>query len=58
MTTDAYRQIIDATPRERLELFLTTANRMGAPVGNIEKDFWVCWTLNVLYARLPVWSKN
>jgi len=52
-TTDAYRQIIDATPRERLELFLTTANRMGAPVGNVEKDFWVCWTLNVLYGRLP-----
>jgi len=53
MTTDAYRQIIDAAPRDRLDLFLTTANRLGTPVGNIEKDFWVCWTLNALYHRLP-----
>jgi hypothetical protein len=29
------------------------SNRLGAPVGNIEKDFWVCWTLDALYHRLP-----
>ncbi len=49
MSTDAYRQIIAAPPRDRLDLFLATANRIGAPVGNVEKDFWVCWTLNALY---------
>lgn len=53
MTTDAYRQVIAASPRDRLDLFLATANRLGAPVGNVEKDFWVCWTLNTLYHRLP-----
>ena len=49
MTTAAYRQVIAAPPRDRLDLFLETANRLGAPVGNVEKDFWVCWTLNALY---------
>ena len=42
MTADAYRQLIAATSRDRLDLFLTTASRLGAPVGNVEKDFWVC----------------
>lgn len=53
MTADSYRQIIAASARDRLDLFLTTANRLGAPIGNIEKDFWVCWTLDTLYHRLP-----
>jgi hypothetical protein len=53
MSTDAYRQIIAASPRDRLDLFLATANRIGAPVGNVEKDFWVCWTLNSLYHERP-----
>ena len=49
MTTAAYKQIIAASSRDRLDLFLATANRLGTPVGNVEKDFWVCWTLNALY---------
>lgn len=53
MSTDAYRQVIAASPRDRLDLFLATANRIGAPVGNVEKDFWVCWTLNSLYHERP-----
>lgn len=53
MSQSDYTQIIRAPSRERLDLFLATANRLGAPVGNIEKDFWVCWTLDALYHRLP-----
>ena len=53
MTTAAYRQIIAAPSSDRLDLFLATANRLGAPVGNVEKDFWVCWTLNALYHERP-----
>jgi hypothetical protein len=53
MTTAAYKEVIAASPRDRLDLFLATANRLGAPVGNIEKDFWVCWTLNALYNERP-----
>ncbi len=53
MTAAGFASIIRAPRRERLDLFLATANRLGAPVGNIEKDFWVCWTLDALYQRLP-----
>ncbi|XYD12003.1 nucleotidyl transferase AbiEii/AbiGii toxin family protein (plasmid) [Methylobacterium sp. NMS12] len=53
MSRTGYAQVIRASSRERLDLFLTTANRLGAPMGNIEKDFWVCWTLDVLYHHLP-----
>jgi hypothetical protein len=53
MSAVAYRELIRASSRDRLDLFLATANRLGAPIGNIEKDFWVCWTLQALYNRLP-----
>ena len=54
MSRAAYNEVISSTPSEQLDLFLTTANRLGAPVGNIEKDFWVCWTLNALYHERPM----
>ncbi len=25
----------------------------GAPISRVEKDFWVCWTLNTLYRERP-----
>ena len=53
MTAEAYATVIRAPARDRLDLFLATANRLGAPIGNVEKDFWVCWTLEALYHRLP-----
>ena len=53
MSTEGFRTIISASIADRSDLFLSTANRLGAPLINIEKDFWVCWTLNALYHRLP-----
>ena len=53
MTAASYRKIIAASSRNRLDLFLATANRLGAPIGNVEKDFWICWTLNALYHERP-----
>ncbi|MDB4890691.1 MAG: hypothetical protein JWL61_2546 [Gemmatimonadetes bacterium] len=53
MSAEAYNQVITAPRRDRRDLFLTAAQRLGTTVGNIEKDFWVCWTLNVLYHGLP-----
>ncbi|SEM24992.1 Nucleotidyl transferase AbiEii toxin, Type IV TA system [Roseovarius azorensis] len=53
MTTEAFLEVMRAEPADRADLFLTTARRLGAPLINIEKDFWVCWTLNTLYHRLP-----
>ena len=45
----AFRQVIAAKDAERLELFLATARRLGTAVQNVEKDFWVCWMLDVLF---------
>ena len=53
MSTSAFQEIISADSDDRADLFLTTARRLGTPLINIEKDFWVCWTLNTLYHRLP-----
>ncbi len=53
MSAEAFATVIRASARDRLDLFLATANRLGTPVGNVEKDFWVCWTLDALYHRLP-----
>ena len=53
MTSKAYAEIIRAPREDRLDLFLAAASRLGTPVGNVEKDFWVCWTLDALYHRLP-----
>ncbi len=53
MNTDAFREIIRAGPADRAGLFLAAARRLGVPLVNVEKDFWVCWTLNTLYHRLP-----
>src|SRR3546814_14406578 len=33
--------------------FLETSARCGTAVQNVEKDFWVCWTLDVLFNGLP-----
>ena len=53
MSTAGFQKIISASAADRADLFLATANRLGVPLINIEKDFWVCWTLNALYHRLP-----
>jgi hypothetical protein len=42
-----------ASKADRLDLFRSTAMRIGTTVQNAEKDFWVCWTLDALYHGLP-----
>jgi hypothetical protein len=49
----ALRDLIAATDEDRRDLFLTTARRLGTAVQNVEKDFWVCWTLDALFNGLP-----
>ncbi len=53
MTTDAFIGFIRTEPTDRADIFLATAQQLGVPLINIEKDFWVCWTPNILYNRLP-----
>jgi len=44
-----FLDIIAAPPDDRRNLFLTTAIRLGTSLQNIEKDFWVTWTLSLLF---------
>lgn len=48
----SFQDVIAASDTERLGLFLGTANRLGTTVQNVEKDFWVCWTLDALFNGL------
>ena len=42
-------RVIAANPEDRRGLFLATANRLGTPLQNVEKDFWVSWVLDLLF---------
>jgi hypothetical protein len=53
MMNPNFNTIIQASDEERRGLFLTAAARLGTAVQNVEKDFWVCWTLDVLFNGLP-----
>ena len=50
--TEAFHTVLAASERERHDLFLGAANRLGTAEQNIEKDFWVCWTLDALFNGL------
>jgi hypothetical protein len=50
--TEGFQTVLAASERERRDLFLATANRLGTAEQNIEKDFWVCWTLDALFNGL------
>lgn len=44
--------VLQLRPRQRTELFNEAARRTGMDAVILEKDFWVCWTLQELF-RLP-----
>jgi len=46
-------RIVKATQREREELFISTSRSIGLPEAMVEKDFWVCWTLDYLFQNSP-----
>ena len=47
-----FNRLLAFSAEDRLGLFLATATRLGTTVQNIEKDFWVCWTLDALFNGL------
>jgi hypothetical protein len=49
--------VIKLTPQERAELFYEVEKRRSLPALLIEKDFWVCWTLQHLF-NLPDADKH
>ena len=48
----AFDEILSADDDTRAGLFTTTALRLGTTPQNVEKDFWVCWTLDALFNGL------
>ena len=47
--TPGFQDIIAAAEADRRDLFLSTSIRLGTPIQNVEKDFWVCWVLDLLF---------
>lgn len=47
-----FNKIIGASDTDRRDVFLSAAARLGTTVQNVEKDFWVCWTLDALFNGL------
>jgi hypothetical protein len=45
----AYDAVLASDADARAGLFTTTAQRLGTTPQNVEKDFWVCWTLDALF---------
>lgn len=50
------RKIAKLPEIERLGLFRNTSSKMGLNDAIVEKDFWVCFTLDYLFHRSP-WKK-
>ncbi|WP_398471578.1 nucleotidyl transferase AbiEii/AbiGii toxin family protein [Tardiphaga sp.] len=48
----AFDEVLSAGTDAMLSAFDTTAQRLGTASQNIEKDFWVCWTLDALFHGL------
>jgi hypothetical protein len=48
----AFDEILRADAQTRSGLFIATAQRLGTTPQNVEKDFWVCWTLDALFNGL------
>lgn len=51
--TQGYDTFLAATANDRRDAFIAAGRRLGAAEQNVEKDFWVCWTLDALFNRLP-----
>jgi hypothetical protein len=47
-----FATVLAASAIDRRDLFIGAGNRLGTVQQNIEKDFWVCWTLDALFNGL------
>lgn len=50
--TKGFQTVLAASEKERRDLFVGAADRLRTNEQNIEKDFWVCWTLDALFNEL------
>jgi hypothetical protein len=47
-----FLEILRASEADRRGLLLSAAARLGTAVQHVEKDFWVCWTLDAMFNGL------
>jgi predicted nucleotidyltransferase component of viral defense system len=52
--TGGFQAVLAASDEERRDLFVGAADRLRTNEQNIEKDFWVCWTLDALFNELEI----
>ncbi len=45
----AFARFLSASADDRRDAFVGAAQRLGTAAQNVEKDFWVCWTLDALF---------
>src|ERR1700678_3606252 len=50
--TEGFQTVLAASDEERRDLFVGAADRLRTNEQNIEKDFWVSWTLDALFNKL------
>ena len=50
---ESFNNFLALPEQDRKEVFRAVADRFIIPPKYIEKDFWVCWVLDVLYNKLP-----
>jgi hypothetical protein len=50
--TEGFQTVLAASEKERRDLFIGAADRLRTNEQNIEKDFWVCWSLDALFNEL------
>lgn len=48
-----FEALLAASVDDRRDAFIATGRRLGTAEQNVEKDFWVCWTLDALFHALP-----
>lgn len=44
-----YARFVAADAADRRDIFVAAGQRLGTAPQNVEKDFWVCWTLDALF---------
>jgi len=44
-------RILELTPAERAEVFTQAGVELGLPAFYVEKDYWVCWVLGLLFGH-------
>jgi hypothetical protein len=47
-----FNRVLLSSAEDQRDLFVSSARRLGTNERNLEKDFWVCWTLDALFNEL------